>query len=422
MTAYIRFLKEYPAHVGFGFILTLFSSLGQTFLISLYVPHILADLELTNTTFGTLYAVATIGSSILLMNFGGRIDYRPLSGYIYRTIAILSAATVALGLVQHYLFLPIALLGLRFAGQGLMTHIGQTVLGRHFQENRGKALSLSSLGFSAGEMVFPILIAVLIPIVGWRVSLFVNAAVLLVVVLPMLRVFPLDEFAQPVASDSVSPQASAHWGLLKDTTFWSLAPAIVVLSLTNTGFFFYQLVLAESRGWPSSWYSFVFSGYAAARFAFGLVGGILVDRFGARRLFSLHFIPLVVGLAIVAVVPARWSAVAVLLLAGVSLGTSSPIKAALFAELHGTARLGGVRSVYTAFMVLGTALGPMAFGMLLDTGMGFTPILLGSAGILGLSILPTVRFWFSGSGEIAVDRSAPLSRVVDDSEVEGAAS
>ena len=305
---------------------------------------------------------------------------------------MLSAASIALGLVRHYLFLPLALLGLRFAGQGLMTHISQTVLGRHFHEDRGKALSLSSLGFSVGEMVFPLFIALTIPVVGWRTSLALNAVFLLLVLLPALRAFPLEEFAEPTGSGSAAAGTTGHWKLLKDPVFWTLAPAIVLLSLTNTGFFFYQLVLAESRGWPAAWYSLIFTGYAMSRFSFGLVGGTLVDRVGARRLFSLHMVPLILGFVLIAFVSARWAAVVFLFLAGVSLGSSPPIKSALFAELHGTAGLGGVRSIYTAFMVLGTALGPMIFGAILDAGVGFAPLLGAAGAVLLIAVLPTVRF------------------------------
>src|SRR6056297_1863739 len=123
MTAYLLFLRSYPRHVGFGFVLTLFSSLGQTFLISLYVPHILAEMGISNSLFGSLYAIATVSSSLLLMTFGGRIDHSPLNHYVYKTILGLGLASLALGLVQHILLLPIALLGIRFAGQGLMSHI-----------------------------------------------------------------------------------------------------------------------------------------------------------------------------------------------------------------------------------------------------------------------------------------------------------
>ncbi|SIQ41087.1 Predicted arabinose efflux permease, MFS family [Alkalispirochaeta americana] len=395
MFKYYLFLRAYPAHVGFGFALTFFSSLGQTFLISLYVPHILADLGISNSAFGGMYAIATIGSALLLIQFGGLIDRRPLPGYVLKTIAILGAASILLGLTRHALILPFALLGLRFGGQGLMSHISQTTLGRFFQEDRGKALSLASLGFPAGEMVFPLVVALLIPLVGWRVSLAVNAAVLLGVLVPALYLFPLDDFDQAKGETaSTSLLGISRREILKDPNFRRIAPSAIFLSFSNTAVFFYQLVLAESRGWPVAWYSAVFAGYAAARFAFGLLGGILVDRFSARRLYAVHFLPMILGLLVLAVSPDRWVAVVFLCCAGISLGLHSPIKAAVMAEVHGTANLGAIRSVYTSFLVGGTALGPMVFGLLLDQGIPFGAILTGTALTLGLTVLPSVALAF----------------------------
>ena len=237
MTAYILFLRRFPAHVGFGFMLTFFSSLGQTFLISLYVPHILADLGLTNSSFGTMYAAATVSSSFLLMSFGGRIDHRPLKPYLYKSIAVLAASTLMLGYVHNPLLLPLALLGLRFSGQGLFGHISQTVMGRYFEEDRGKALSISSLGYSLGELVFPVVLGALIPLVGWRNSLFVNSLVLLLIILPAIRFLPVAELdlARSSGASRSGVEAKAQWGILKEKRFWSIAPSVVLLSLTTTG-------------------------------------------------------------------------------------------------------------------------------------------------------------------------------------------
>jgi len=389
MTAYLLFLRTYPRHVSFGFLLTFFSSLGQTFLISLYVPHILAELSLSNSMFGSMYATATVTSSLLLMTFGGRIDHRPLNLYLYKTMAALGIASLALGLVYHPLLLPIALLGIRFSGQGLMTHISQTVMGRYFEQDRGKALSLSALGFSVGEMIFPIVITFLIPLVGWRISLMLNALVLLVIMVPVLQFLPMGEMDNP--KNKPANAVPAQWKILKHSFFWMLAPAVALQSFTNTGVFFYQLVLAESRGWSPEWYALAFSGYALSRFTFGLIGGPLVDKYSARKLFPLMLIPLILGLIVLALIPLRWGGLVFLLLAGVSTGMSSPIKSAAIAELYGTSSLGGVRSVYTAFMVMGTALGPMVFGIFLDAGIGFSPILLGAGVLLALSSLNSLR-------------------------------
>ena len=54
-----QLLRDSLPLLVFGLILTFFSSFGQTFLLSLYVPSIEALLGISNTAFGSLYAVAT---------------------------------------------------------------------------------------------------------------------------------------------------------------------------------------------------------------------------------------------------------------------------------------------------------------------------------------------------------------------------
>ncbi len=72
-----------------------------------------------------------------------------------------------------------------------------------------------------------------------------------------------------------------------------------------------------------------------------------------------------------------------LVMAGIFMGCSSPIKIAIMAETHGVDNLGEVRSVYTAFAVFGTALGPVLFGRLLD--LGFAALLM------AVAVLPSLR-------------------------------
>lgn len=78
---YLRFFLGNKRLISFGFILTFFSSFGQTFLLSLYVPKILNEFELTNSFFGGLYAFATVGSSLILVYVGKLIDRTNLKTY-----------------------------------------------------------------------------------------------------------------------------------------------------------------------------------------------------------------------------------------------------------------------------------------------------------------------------------------------------
>src|SRR3546814_6729000 len=78
MSEYIRFIKKNRRALTFGWSLTFFSSFGQTFFISLFVPSILVAFELSKSAFGAYYAAATITASLILLNYGHTVDTKPI--------------------------------------------------------------------------------------------------------------------------------------------------------------------------------------------------------------------------------------------------------------------------------------------------------------------------------------------------------
>ena len=77
----------------------------------------------------------------------------------------------------------VVLFVLRLSGQGLMAHISQTSAARHFHADRGKALSVVSLGFPLSEAIVPTITVAAIALTGWRTTwtsaAFVGALILL---------------------------------------------------------------------------------------------------------------------------------------------------------------------------------------------------------------------------------------------------
>ena len=65
----------------FGFIFTFFSSFGQSFFLGLFNPSIRNDLNISHGQFGSIYALATICSSLTLIWFGKKIDEYKLLNY-----------------------------------------------------------------------------------------------------------------------------------------------------------------------------------------------------------------------------------------------------------------------------------------------------------------------------------------------------
>ena len=60
--------------IVFGFIFTFFSSFGQSFFLGLFNSSIRDALSITHGQFGSIYASATLLSSIVLVWIGKKID------------------------------------------------------------------------------------------------------------------------------------------------------------------------------------------------------------------------------------------------------------------------------------------------------------------------------------------------------------
>ena len=76
----------------FGFIFTFFSSFGQSFFLGLFNAPIRNELGITHGQFGSIYASATIFSSLLLIWVGKKIDdYRILNYSLFVVLLLFPA-------------------------------------------------------------------------------------------------------------------------------------------------------------------------------------------------------------------------------------------------------------------------------------------------------------------------------------------
>jgi hypothetical protein len=101
------------AFIGFGLLLTFFSSFGQTFFIALFSDGIRTDLGLSHGGFGMLYSLATLASAGCLMWLGRKLDELDLRLYAALVCAGLAGACFLMGSVNSVPLLALALLALR---------------------------------------------------------------------------------------------------------------------------------------------------------------------------------------------------------------------------------------------------------------------------------------------------------------------
>lgn len=395
----LSFFLAHPRMLSLGILLTLFSSFGQTFLISIFVPRLLESFALTTAEFGTLYASATLLSAATLPFFGRLIDRISLRRFSFGVGFGLVAACFLLASARSVEVLFLAILGLRLTGQGLLGLTASTTMARSFDTGRGKALSIASLGYPLGEGLLPMLMVLLMHFAGWRLSWAILGAVIAMLLLPALAGL-LREHITASHEPEYQPASTARPRLFRDWRFFLLLPVVVYLPFVLTALFLYQLQLAEFRGWTVEIIASAFIGFAVARMLASLFIGSLIDRHNALTLFPLILLPVFIGLSAVSIGSAPWIAYFYLLMAGISQGLSGPLMTSLWVELYGLAAIGSVKSIVSTIGIFATAAGPLVLGWMLSNNAGFEIILPLCA---GLALLAT-------GSSLIVSRSARSAR------------
>lgn len=372
------------------------SGLGQTFFISLFNDSLRGEFGLSHGDLGSLYFAGTLASAITLVWIGKLIDSVDLRLYTLAVTVGLGLAAAFMANVNGPLTLALAFYLLRLFGQGLSSHTGITTVARLPPGQRGRAVSLSGLGFSTAEALLPWIIVPLIISMGWR-NVWLSCgllALLLTTALTqaLLHLFPIRQTAAGTTGTS-SDVNDGSWDraqVLRDTRFWQMAPALFAPSIISTALFFHQQSLAAWKGVEFVVWAANIAAYSLCAVMTSIVTGYLVDRYRAASVVRLYLLPFCASLLIAAwtdwsLLPAFYYG-----LMGMTVGIAMPAVNTLWLELYGPAHLGSIRSVTHALMVLGSALGPPLYGVLLDQHIGWSSILAGS--VIWM-LLTTLLLW-----------------------------
>jgi len=379
---YIRLIRNYPRFLTFSSLHMFFSGPGQSFSFALFAPSFAAVFALGSGGFGTLYSVATLASAALMPLFGpiiDRINLRICSVFVG---LLMAASLLTTSMASSLPVLFVGVLFLRLSGQGLMTQIGGVSTTRFFGSQRGKALAIVGLGFSFALAFFPMTLAHLIARIGWRQTLMLMAASLVVLFLPasLGLIKKTDRFQLPPRSAAASTGETIAWTrseVLKAPFFYFAVPVTLLIPFFSTGLIIHLGKIAEHKGWSLEWVATCFIASAVMGRVASFCVGPLVDRFTARRLFPFMLVPYVLALTVLMLNTHPYAALVWLGMAGLSFGCVSVTMPALWAEVFGVASLGAISSIVGSAGVFATALSPALFGWLLDHGLDVDRLVLG---------------------------------------------
>ena len=379
----------------FGFIFTFFSSFGQSFFLGLFNSSIRDALSITHGQFGTIYASATLLSSLVIIWVGKKIDDIDVFKFGTFVTLLLSFSCYFFSKVSSVTFLFIAIFLMRFSGQGLMSHTATTTISRYFTKSRGKALSTGWFGLSTAEFILPVFIIYLLTFMEWR-SIWINISfvILLLPIISYLLIKNIKLDSREIDNNKNKRNIKIkNWKrieVIKDYRFYIVCANMLAMPWIATGIFVYQSFILSSKNWGPYVIAQSFMAYSILSVITLFIAGFLIDKFSSRKLLIYMNLPFLLSLFLIIVFDNPIVSFLFLGLIGISNGLANVLGSSTWAEVYGVKHIGSIKALTTALMVFSTAFGTAVFGLLIDKGFSIEHIFMISATYIFLALIALI--------------------------------
>ncbi|CAM4265030.1 MFS transporter [Bordetella tumbae] len=361
----------------------------------------------------TFYVVSGIGqaSSGFVVD---RIGARPV---LWFGLTCFVLAGVLIGSANGYLMLLIAAV-IGGIGNSVFHPADYSIINHRVSPARlGHAFSTHGLTGNLGWALTPVFITSITLLADWRVAAFSAAALVAVVLLLAIVGRDLLGGNHPV-SDTVQAKATVSTPAAQESVLTTLTALLAKPALWGAFLFFaftsialssvqnYTIpLLGELYNLSKVVASSALSGYMVASALGMAAGGFLVSA-NPRTELTVTVALILAGVTLVilalGMVPPGWAAL-VVGLAGFCSGVAAPSRDMLIRRVTPKGATGSVYGLVYSGMDVGSALGPLGFGLLLDAGMSHGPWI--GAGI-AFAVAALLAQWIAVQARKA---SAPLA-------------
>ena len=358
----------------YGFLMSFWSSLGQTFFISLFSQEIRIDLNLSHGEFGFYYAIATLASAITLFWIGKLADKLSVKRLSLFTIIFLCIASFHFSTVTSITFLILGIYFLRLFGQGMMYHVYSTAVTRRYKKFRGRALAISGFGLHLAEAGLPIIVMLFIIHYNWKLIWIIFPIIALITFVPFVSKLTTEnsrlkknyDLDQKFKKEN-EILSFRRIDIIYDMAFWLVIVWIIIIpAFIITGIFFHQIFIANSFNINLLFWSSNYLWYAISATLGSLFSGILIDKFSAHKVTSLSQLPMIISCCFLFNLNNQFSIILFFLFFGLASGMTPPVFNSLIAERYGTKWLGEIKSLALPLTVFSSALSPSLLGFLID--------------------------------------------------------
>lgn len=373
-----------------------FSGPGQTYTNSVFIESYLQEFGWSHTAVSSIYSLATLCSGFLLFTIGKLTDRLGRRFMLTFVSLMLGLACIGSSFVVGMISMFIGFFCIRLFGQGSMTMIPNTLVSQWFIKKRGRALSFAGLGGLIGASFFPPFANWLIETYEWRFAWRVLGIMLLVLFTPLAYFFvrnqPEDVGLRPDHSSGELDQQHAiedSWTLseaIKTRAFWFMLVCMAIPAMLFTGLTFQLFSILGDQGVDRTTTALVLSFIPMVSFGSSLISGFIAERVKTHTMLSITFILNAIAPLIWLIFNEPYMVFPFAILWGFAQGFMNIPMALVWPNYYGRQHLGSIQSVTSAAMVIGSALGPIAFGLTYDQWGSYDFVLL-------LSVI----IWVSGA-------------------------
>ncbi len=379
-----------------------FSGPGQTYSVSVFIDSFIKDFGWSRSFVSSLYSGGTLLAGFFLFFIGRSIDKFGHRIMMPLVALLFGLSCIGLSFVFHPFMLFMGFMLIRLLGQGSMTLLSSTLVPQWFFRRRGLALSFLTVGAGVSSTLLPPFNTWIIQTFNWQSGWLFWGVMLVLVMTPCALIFvrnrPEDLGLRPdnraVKNDVEvvdNPLEINSWNFQearKTLSFWLILFAMFVASLVNTGITFHLISLLAPRGVSAMGAASVLSIMAFVALPVAFLAGWILDRWQNPRIFLfLTFLGHLIFIFMIYQTGSVWAAWIAGVIWGAVVGSQSMSFNYIWPHYYGREYLGSIRGFAMVSTVLGSAFGPLPFGLAFDYWGGYGEILLITAILPFLAVL-----------------------------------
>ncbi|NDV62746.1 MFS transporter [Puniceicoccales bacterium CK1056] len=391
---------------------------GQTMGVSVYTDTYIEALGLDRVQMTTAYLVGTGLSGFLVSTGGVLFDKLGARKFFVVSVMLFGVALAYMSQMDRIISLfgmtgstvfalavaSLGFTGIRFFGQGMVTLGSRSMLSKWWNLRRGRMVAISGCFVAFGFSLAPRVLDWQIQLFGWRGSLLVNGGLLFFGLSALAWVFfrdnpeecglEMDNGWRPEKRhenpDTLLLKEFTRGEAMKTYSFWIITISLSFHGLFTTAYTFHVIDLARSFKVPRETILnfFIYSSFLSVTANF--VVGYITDRIRLRFVITVFCLGGFVFCGSLLMLPTQIGMIVLVIGMGISWGIFPILSTVGYARYFGRAHIGAINGASMAWLVWGSAVGPLFFSLSKDYMGGYEAAIYGSMAIYLLLAIGSV--------------------------------